>query len=188
MNCLYLFLANAPIDKKSFEGGLEGLPYPFEVTYKDEKSGTIVSDTKSYAYLDGLLMPLHDDLGVSIAVLCVHRDGELEEKCLKESLGYFPNAARFLSDIIMKELSFGNYSSLPLLSNEFKGVKHEVLLTAGTYLRCGLDASLAASQLFIHRNTFNYRLNQFIDETGLDIRDYHNALLLEIFFQLGSLS
>ena len=58
-------------------------------------------------------------------------------------------------------------------------------LTAGTYLRCGLDASLAANKLIVHRNTFNYRLNAFIARTGLDIRDYHNALLLELYFDLG---
>jgi hypothetical protein len=34
-------------------------------------------------------------------------------------------------------------------------------------LRCGLNASLAAETLIIHRNTFNYRLAQFIDKTGL---------------------
>ena len=44
---------------------------------------------------------------------------------------------------------------------------------------------LASEALFVHRNTFNYRLNAFIRESGLDIRDYHNALLLEIYFQLS---
>lgn len=188
MTSLFLFLASGPIEKRAFEDALKGSGYPFEITYKDDKSGIITSDSKLYSYLDAVLMTIHDDLGVTLSVLSVHRDGPLERKCLQESIGYFPNAARYLSDLIMKELSFGNYSSLPLLSAEFKNVKHEVLLTAGTYLRCGLDASLAASQLFIHRNTFNYRLAQFIDETSLDIRDYHNALLLEIFFQLGSLN
>jgi DNA-binding PucR family transcriptional regulator len=91
-----------------------------------------------------------------------------------------------MSDILMKEFSFGDFSSLPLLSQEFKAVPHELLLTAGAFLRCGLNASLAAETLIIHRNTFNYRLAQFIDITQLDIRDYHNALLLEIYFQLGA--
>jgi DNA-binding PucR family transcriptional regulator len=65
----------------------------------------------------------------------------------------------------MKEFSFGDYSSIPLLNAEFKEVPHELLLTAGTFLRCGLNASLAAETLIIHRNTFNYRLAQFIDLT-----------------------
>ncbi|HBB05327.1 MAG TPA: hypothetical protein DCZ41_01870, partial [Firmicutes bacterium] len=44
-------------------------------------------------------------------------------------------------------------------------------------------ACLTAETLYIHRNTFNYRLNAFIEKTGLDIREYHNALLLEFYFQ-----
>jgi hypothetical protein len=186
MNKVYLFLADSAIDKESFNNALSGPSIPFDVTFYSDRSGFISSDDKFYGYLDGILLPLHDDLGLTLSILAAHRDGPLEEKCLKEAIGYYPNQARFVADLLMKELSFGDYSSLPLLSAEFKGVPHELLLTAGTYLRCGLDASLAAQQLFIHRNTFNYRLSSFIDKTGLDIRDYHNALLLELFFQLGS--
>ncbi|MGN1075804.1 MAG: helix-turn-helix domain-containing protein, partial [Candidatus Enteromonas sp.] len=44
---------------------------------------------------------------------------------------------------------------------------------------------LSAQTLFVHRNTFLYRLNKFIELTNLDIRDYHNALLLELYFQIS---
>jgi hypothetical protein len=186
MEKTYLFLADAPLDKADFEEALAGPAIPFKIAYKNDRSGVICSDEKFYVYLDGILMPLHDDLGVTLTVLACHKDGPLEEKAVRESLGYFPNQAVFLSDLLMKEISFGDFTSIPLLSDEFKGVGHDLLLTAGAYLRSGLDASVAAKQLFIHRNTFNYRLNRFIDETGLDIRDYHNALLLELYFQLGS--
>jgi DNA-binding PucR family transcriptional regulator len=86
----------------------------------------------------------------------------------------------------MKEMSFGDYSSYGALIKLFKGINYDLMLTASTYLRCGLDACLAAKKLFIHRNTFNYRLNAFIAATGLDIRDYHNALFLELYFQLSA--
>jgi DNA-binding PucR family transcriptional regulator len=49
-----------------------------------------------------------------------------------------------------------------------------------------LDATLSAKRLFVHRNTFLYRLNRFIELTNLDIRDYHNALFLELYFQLSA--
>lgn len=187
MNKTYLFLSDKTLDKKAFVDALKGSSMPFEVEYSSDRKGAIEADASFYVYLDGILLPLHDDLGVNLTVLACHKDGPLEQKCLLEALSFFPNEARFLTDLIMKELSFGNFTSLPLLSSEFVNVPHEVLLTAGTYLRTGLDASKAAEQLFIHRNTFNYRLARFIDITGLDIRDYHNALLLELFFQLGSI-
>lgn len=182
----YLFLASAPINRDAFKESLDSLGSSYEITYVSLQKGLILSDEKFAVKLQNILFTLHDDLGLTITVLAVHKDGELEEKGLREALSYFPNQCLFLSDVIMKELSFGDFSSLPLLSKEFAGVPHELLLTAGAFLRCGLNASLAADSLIIHRNTFAYRLNQFIDLTGLDIRDYHNAMLLELFFQFGN--
>jgi hypothetical protein len=186
MNKYYLFAATGKIDHGYFETALSSTEAVYDITYLSETKGYIVADEKFFTRLEGVLAPMHDDLSITISVVCAHEIKPLEEKALKEALSYFPNQVLYLTDVLMKEFSFGDYSSLPLLSGELKIVPHELLLTAGTYLRCGLDASLAADKLIIHRNTFNYRLNQFIDRTGLDIRDYHNALLLEIFFQLGS--
>lgn len=186
MNTYYLFLSSTPFDHRSFADALDGLGLLYEVTYLDKNRGYLHADEKFATALSGLMMMLHDDLGVTLSVLAAHKDGPLEEKLLKEALAYFPNRCLYLSDVLMKEFSFGDFSSMPLLSAEFKEVPHELLLTAGTFLRAGLNASLAAQTLIIHRNTFNYRLAQFIEKTQLDIRDYHNALLLEIYFQLGN--
>lgn len=185
MNKFYLFLANGAIDRYSLKNALDGLGETYDINYLSGESGYLLANEKFAVRLQGILLPLHDDLGLTITFLAVHRISPLEEKAVKEALAYFPNQCLFLSDVLMKEFSFGDYSSLPLLSAEFKDVPHELLLTAGAFLRCGLNASLAAETLIIHRNTFSYRLAQFIDITSLDIRDYHNALLLEIYFQLG---
>ena len=186
MNKYYFFLANGDIEKEALKDALDGLGHIYDVTYFSARKGYLLADEKFAVLLQGIVLMIHDDIGVTITFLTAHQSGELEEKLLKEALAYFPNQCLFLSDVLMKEFSFGDFSSLPLLSAEFKKVPHELLLTAGTFLRCGLNASLSAETLIIHRNTFNYRLAQFIDLTHLDIRDYHNALLLEIYFQLGA--
>ncbi|MBP5090998.1 MAG: helix-turn-helix domain-containing protein [Bacilli bacterium] len=36
----------------------------------------------------------------------------------------------------------------------------------------------------MHRNTFNYRLNRFVESTGVDVRYYHNALLLDYYLRM----
>ena len=103
----------------------------------------------------------------------------------KNHVSYFPNQLVFPSDLIFKRLSFADVSFYPDLKRYFESVDPIALEAAGTYLRCGCNGLLASEALFVHRNTFNYRLNAFIRESGLDIRDYHNALLLEIYFQLS---
>ncbi len=156
------------------------------LAYYSSYEGELILPKESYSSISSVMLPLREDLGGSISFLATHDRGELSKKLLKDALAYFPNQAVFPTDVLMKEMSFADYTSVPLLSSCFSHLDHELLLTAGTYLRCGLDASLSAKELFIHRNTFNYRLNSFIEETNLDIRDYHNALLLEIYFQVSA--
>lgn len=187
MNKHYLFLSNIPVSKKPFEAALKGLGIALDtLTYYSPYEGELILPKENYSSISSVMLPLREDLGGSISFLATHDRGELSKKLLKDALAYFPNQAVFPTDVLMKEMSFADYTSIPLLSACFSRLDHELLLTAGTYLRCGLDASLSAKELFIHRNTFNYRLNSFIEKTNLDIRDYHNALLLEIYFQISS--
>lgn len=187
MNKHYLFLSNIPVSKKPFEAALKGLGIDLEtLTYYSPYEGELILPKESFSSISSVMLPLREDLGGSISFLATHDRGELSKKLLKDALAYFPNQAVFPTDVLMKEMSFADYTSIPLLTSCFSHLDHELLLTAGTYLRCGLDASLSAKELFIHRNTFNYRLNSFIEETNLDIRDYHNALLLEIYFQVSA--
>ena len=187
MNKHYLFLSNIPVSKKPFEAALKGLGIDLEtLTYYSPYEGELILPKESFSSISSVMLPLREDLGGSISFLATHDRGELSKKLLKDALAYFPNQAVFPTDVLMKEMSFADYTSIPLLTSCFSRLDHELLLTAGTYLRCGLDASLSAKELFIHRNTFNYRLNSFIEETNLDIRDYHNALLLEIYFQVSA--
>ncbi len=182
----YLFLANGAINRESFKDALDSLGAPYEIAYEGPDKGFIAAEPRFAVLLQSVMAPLHEDLNIALTVVSAHRAGELELKAVREALAYFPNRCLFLTDVLMKEFSFGDYSSLPLLRKEFIGVGHELSLTAEAYLRCGLNASLAAESLIIHRNTFDYRLGKFIDLTGLDIRDYHNALLLEIYFQFAA--
>ena len=187
MNNHFLFLSTSSIPQKSFEAALEGAGLSLEsLVYYSPFEGELVLSSSDYPAISSMLLPLREDLQGSLSFLCTHARDPLSIHLLRNALTYFPNQAVFPPDVLMKEMNFGDYSSYPLLASMFSKLDHELMLTAGTYLRCGLDASLSAKELFIHRNTFSYRLNAFIEKTELDIRDYHNALLLELYFQLSS--
>ena len=183
MKRLYLFLTSQDIETISFERFfLEVFP-DAKFFYQGTKEGYFESREDKVFELNKKLTSFHD---MNIAVVAAHRNWPLETKLLHEAFGYFPNQCVYLTDVLMKELTFGNFSSIPLLSQEFRHVNKELMSTAGTFLRSGLNGLKTAEEENIHRNTFNYRLNRFIKVTGLDIRDYHNALLLELYFQLAS--
>jgi hypothetical protein len=59
--------------------------------------------------------------------------------------------------------------------------------TARMYLETGRNVNASARHLYLHRNTFRYRLNKFITRTKLDIRENEQGRLLEIWFLLKEL-
>jgi carbohydrate diacid regulator len=45
----------------------------------------------------------------------------------------------------------------------------------------------AARRLYIHRNTLMYRLDKVFSLTGLDLRNFKDAVKMEIYFTLNGL-
>jgi DNA-binding PucR family transcriptional regulator len=43
------------------------------------------------------------------------------------------------------------------------------------FLENNLNASLTAKKLYIHRNTLQYRIDKFIDKTGIQLKDFYGA-------------
>ena len=56
----------------------------------------------------------------------------------------------------------------------------DILQTANCFLKNNLNIAETARQLHIHRNTLLYRLEQILNETGLDIRRFDHAMTYKI--------
>lgn len=52
----------------------------------------------------------------------------------------------------------------------------EMLKTIEMFIQCNLNISVTAKQLYMHRNSLQYRLDKFIEKTGIDVRKFHHAL------------
>ncbi len=52
----------------------------------------------------------------------------------------------------------------------------EMLATIEKFIACNLNVSETAKQLYMHRNSLQYRLDKFTEKTGLDIRQFHPAM------------
>jgi DNA-binding PucR family transcriptional regulator len=51
-------------------------------------------------------------------------------------------------------------------------------------MKYNLNASLASKGTYVHRNTFNYRLDKFIRNTGINIRQFKGAAAMFMVLQL----
>jgi DNA-binding PucR family transcriptional regulator len=54
----------------------------------------------------------------------------------------------------------------------------EDLKTIKIYIESGLNVSLASKTLFMHRNSLQYRVDKFIEKTGIDIKSFQGALVV----------
>lgn len=52
------------------------------------------------------------------------------------------------------------------------------------FCQCNLNVSLAAKKLFVHRNSLQYRIERLFQLTGIDIRDFSQAMFLILAMQL----
>jgi len=56
----------------------------------------------------------------------------------------------------------------------------ETLETAERFFEADLNLSVAARQMFVHRNTLTYRLDRIQRETGLDLRKFRDAVIFRM--------
>ncbi|MFS0784031.1 PucR family transcriptional regulator [Bacillus sp. 1P06AnD] len=53
----------------------------------------------------------------------------------------------------------------------------EMIHTIKTYISLNRNASLASKQLFIHRNSLQYRIDKFSEKTNLDMKQFSDSLV-----------
>lgn len=52
----------------------------------------------------------------------------------------------------------------------------ETLKMIETFLTCNLNISETAKELYMHRNSLQYRLDRFYEKTKIDVRQFHEAM------------
>jgi DNA-binding PucR family transcriptional regulator len=66
---------------------------------------------------------------------------------------------------------------------------HELIQTIKQYIECNLNVTQTAKKMFMHRNSVQYRIDKFIELTGIDIRQFKEAFtvyLLILFDEFQS--
>jgi len=61
----------------------------------------------------------------------------------------------------------------------------ETLITVDKFFENNLNVSETARKLYIHRNTLVYRLDKLQKQTGLDLRNFDDAITFKITLMVG---
>lgn len=149
------------------------------VDFKSSHHGLITLQKEQLPSLDMLLSTLMS-LGIIGSLVVGYKDNLVLELARQLAFKTSKNKIMQLSDCLLLELILNQQSILNAFKQELSQLDHHHLLTVKAYLEAGLNASLAAEILYVHRNTFTYRLNQFIEKTNIDVREFHFAMLMAI--------
>ncbi len=77
------------------------------------------------------------------------------------------------------------------MRRQFLGEAPEKILTAETretaerFFEADLNLSVAARQMFVHRNTLTYRLDKIQKETGRDLRKFQDAAIFRLLMMIS---
>ena len=77
------------------------------------------------------------------------------------------------------------------MRRQFLGEEPDRILTAETretaerFFEADLNLSVAARQMFVHRNTLTYRLDKIQRETGLDLRKFQDAAIFRLLLMIS---
>ena len=81
---------------------------------------------------------------------------------------------RYIDDPIVKK------DSIALV----KKISDNDLDTLKAFLKCNANSSLTANELYVHRNTLNYRINHLINDLNIDIRDLNTLMFLNLIINI----
>lgn len=156
------------------------------VTVLSRGHGYFELEEEDLGLVEVLISHLNQTLGIGMTVLISHRWDEVALEGLNVAVRHNKGSMIYLADALLYERIEGENVLFSLLDKQFESLSRELIQTAEAFITSGCKATVAATRLYIHRNTFAYRLNQFIEKTQLDIRDFHHARLFQLWWLIKS--
>ena len=170
------------IANESFKKDIEVLleerfNHQIEITWVKNVAQIVVFDCDSFVYvLKQAILMMISDYGIEISCFVVPNFNKVF--CSYLSLVHNDVMTAF-------EIFLQNYNDEKVkkdMQSLLQDIKKEYLETANVFLSCNMNASQAAKELYLHRNSFNYRMNQFMEKSNMDIRDLDTAIFLKLIF------
>ena len=176
MDKYYHFWSDNPLKETQLEGLIRD-SYHGDLAFVmlSPNHGYFLASSDLAETLEVIVPLIASDFGINLTVLISHAHDVLAQMALKKAAVLHQERCTYLGDLLLDDLMRGDRSLVPEALKGFRNIPHDEMITAQAFVSCGLNATLASKKLYVHRNTFNYRLKKFIDLTCLDIRDFHNA-------------
>ncbi|HET7627350.1 MAG TPA: helix-turn-helix domain-containing protein [Bacillales bacterium] len=192
---IHFYVKDSSIDHSAFEEAVDGLiPGHPVILWETGQQGVIVelfdAMHEESVHFEDLVDTIAGDFYTAMDLYVGFRlDGTstVRETFATEKAGfktcrrYFPERSVYfhaeqLPFLVLAEMRKHERKKLVgSLLGELSSDK-ELMNSVFEYLKSGLNVSTASKKLYIHRNSLQYRLDKFIEKTGLDIRSFPEAV------------
>ncbi|AKU27232.1 helix-turn-helix domain-containing protein [Geobacillus sp. FSL K6-0789] len=102
----------------------------------------------------------------------------LEQQCFAAARRFWPKQTVYeWEDVIPLPLleSAADDGKTGQILSFLDGLGEEEVRAMETFLECNLNVSMAAKKLYMHRNSLQYRIDKWAEQTGIDIKRFKGA-------------
>lgn len=178
---VYVNVAHA--DRRAFEHFCESSGYSHEVL--KGQGFRLTLSQRQYVQLKLLFHQLQDDFGSQLLGVIGFEDDVIMRLALEIAEYTASGQLLDLADCLWLSVEQDDLRLLDALRSKLRSLHNDLIDTVSMYLNCSNNAVLAAEYLYLHRNTFNYRLDKFYEETKIDVRDIQLSRLLQLYFVMN---
>lgn len=171
------------LEHESFQAVCEDIYTSFELEFVNRTVGVIQLDTDQMHLLTTMKSHLEAN-GIGITAIIGYQHDTLLLMALRYAKVVFANEISYLADVILLETYNQKNELLLLLQQKLSKINHENIISAKAFLESGCNALLASEALYVHRNTFSYRMIKFREQSNMDLRDFHCARLFQLWLTL----
>ncbi len=192
---IQFYITEPFFEKLAFEEALHGLlPLEFTIVWKDNQYGTIIElykephpelsldhyifdtlTTDFYITISAFAGKLHPFDSTLVSVFQWEHELFRTVRQYGKTKGLLQTEDA-LSRFLLHKLKQDTKQQFVQQVLQHVNNDKELLTTVRAYLECNMNVSLTAKNLYMHRNSVQYRVDKFIEKTGIDIRNFKGAV------------
>ncbi|MDJ1478548.1 helix-turn-helix domain-containing protein [Bacillus sp. LS15-K4] len=194
---LHFFTTQSIIEREEFQDALQSM-FSFTTTmiWETSQAGVLIlEENVTESILQAALDTLETDFFISLSFFIGRRYTQTtefaylyqwERKLFSVLSPYLSKKITHIEQLLPYQLMISlskeerkKYTNqlLAHISND-----KELIDSVKVFFQCNLNVSLAAKQLYLHRNTLQYRIDKFIEKTGINIKTFEGAVAVYMAF------
>jgi PucR C-terminal helix-turn-helix domain len=160
-----------------WNGSNEGVVIEQNAQYLEEEDFTALAQALQSDFFFSICFYMGKELKLNSSIPVIFGQ---ERNFFSKGLAFMPKSTVLSLETILPNLLISRLKEdeLDLFKEWFSIFEEdkELLLTIKTFIENNGHSTNTAKQLFIHRNTLQYRLDKFTEKTGLNLKNYHSYI------------